>query len=239
MTHLLPAVEQGLCAMADVKQALRRTLGLRFKLGLFDPIEDQPYWHVSKDAVNTTVSQETNRRASRESMVLLQNGGANGAATLPFKAGKTVALIGPHAKASSALVGNYLGQLCPSGVRSYDCIQTPLEAIAARNTGGSVTYSAGSGITRAITGGIDAAVLAAKAADYGECFFIAAAPKFVLLIRIFFLQWCLPWALTRLWKVSNPEFQCKTRQSNPHNFCFAFFRRVSRPQGCRVAPAAA
>lgn len=30
--------------MADVDEALKHTLGLRFKLGLFDPPEEQPYW---------------------------------------------------------------------------------------------------------------------------------------------------------------------------------------------------
>ena len=158
--HLLPALAQGLCDMSDVKQALRRTLGLRFRLGLFDPIEDQPYWHVSKDAVNTTASQETNKRAARESMVLLQNDG-----TLPLPKGKTIAVVGPHAKANAALVGNYLGQLCPDRVGSYTCIQTPFDAIAALNSPGAVTYSAGCDVTKAITGGVDAAVAACKAAD--------------------------------------------------------------------------
>ena len=32
----------GLCNMSDVDKALEHTLGLRFELGLFDPIEDQP-----------------------------------------------------------------------------------------------------------------------------------------------------------------------------------------------------
>ncbi len=26
-------------------------------LGLFDPIDDQPYWHVPLDSVNTSASQ--------------------------------------------------------------------------------------------------------------------------------------------------------------------------------------
>lgn len=39
--------------MADVDKALYNTLKLRFELGLFDPIEDQPYWHVSPESVGT------------------------------------------------------------------------------------------------------------------------------------------------------------------------------------------
>jgi len=86
------------CSIDDVHTALHRTLGLRFKLGLFDPIEDQPYWHVSVDAVNTTASQETNKLATRESMVLLQNDADKG---LPFKTGSHVAVIGPHGQAQA------------------------------------------------------------------------------------------------------------------------------------------
>lgn len=38
---LADGVSQGLCNMSDVDTALEHTLGLRFELGLFDPIEDQ------------------------------------------------------------------------------------------------------------------------------------------------------------------------------------------------------
>ena len=71
------------CDMGDVTLALQRTLGLRFKLGLFDPIETQPYWHVSPDVVGSTAHQDTNQLATRESLVLLQNYND----TLPFDKG--------------------------------------------------------------------------------------------------------------------------------------------------------
>jgi hypothetical protein len=38
-------LSQGLVSEQDIDTALRRTLGLRFRLGLFDPIEQQPLWH--------------------------------------------------------------------------------------------------------------------------------------------------------------------------------------------------
>ena len=34
-----------------MNRALHRTIKLRFELGLFDPIEDQPYWHASPDII--------------------------------------------------------------------------------------------------------------------------------------------------------------------------------------------
>lgn len=40
------AVRAGLLNESVIDLALKHTMGLRFRLGLFDPIEDQPYWHV-------------------------------------------------------------------------------------------------------------------------------------------------------------------------------------------------
>ena len=51
--------------------ALHRTIKLRFELGLFDPIEDQPYWHGSPDLIGNGASQATNLLSTLESMALL------------------------------------------------------------------------------------------------------------------------------------------------------------------------
>jgi len=45
---------------------------MRFLLGLFDPIDDQPYWHVPPTAVSTEQSQALNLLATRQSIVLLK-----------------------------------------------------------------------------------------------------------------------------------------------------------------------
>jgi beta-glucosidase-like glycosyl hydrolase len=58
-----------------------------------------------------------------EVMTLLKNDND----LLPLESGKrTIAVIGPHAKAQGALVGNYLGQICPFS-DGQDCVVTPLE----------------------------------------------------------------------------------------------------------------
>ncbi len=44
--HLGNATGRGLCGMGAVDAALSRALGVQFDLGMFDPIEDQPYWKV-------------------------------------------------------------------------------------------------------------------------------------------------------------------------------------------------
>jgi beta-D-xylosidase 4 len=153
------------CNMEDVKVALRRTLGLRFRLGLFDPIDNQKYWHVSPNVVQSEDHKIINHLATLESLVLLQNDPKLG---LPFVKGKTVAVIGPHTNASAALVGNYLGQLCPNeeDISDLSCVEKPFDAIKRINIGGNTVSSPGCGLTTNITNGIENAINIAKEADY-------------------------------------------------------------------------
>jgi len=99
------------------------------------------------------------RLATLESMVLLKNQQN----VLPSEPGLNIAVIGPHAKAQSALVGNYLGQICPDD--TINCVQTPLDAITALNVGGSTIYSAGCPLTKNDESQIPAAVASASDAD--------------------------------------------------------------------------
>jgi hypothetical protein len=69
---LLESVSEGLCDQADITAALTHVFKLRFQLGLFDPVESQPLWHVPLSTVNTTASQALNLLATQSSMVLLQ-----------------------------------------------------------------------------------------------------------------------------------------------------------------------
>ena len=157
---LMDSVSSGLCSRADVDAALYRTMMVRMKAGLFDPIEDQPYWHTPLTAVNTPASEDANLRATLSSMVLLKHDGS----TLPFARGKRIAVIGPHANASAALVGNYLGQLCDDD--SLNCVLSPFLALQSANTGGSVAMAAGCGLTKNDTSGFAAALALAAASDY-------------------------------------------------------------------------
>lgn len=159
LNNLLPAVAEGLCAMDDVAAALTRVFRMRMRMGLFDPIEDQPYWQVPPSVINSTAHQATNRLTTLSGQVLLKHDGV----TLPLPTGKTVAVIGPHITDTAKMVGNYLGQLCPDG--SWDCIQTPLAGIAAANVGGSVVNASGCVTNSTDTDGFKAALAAAQAAD--------------------------------------------------------------------------
>ncbi len=156
---LLPALAAGLIAKADVELALRHTLTLRMQLGLFDPPSATPYWRVPLEAVGTPAAAAANLLATQSSMVLLKHDGK----TLPLPVGKKIAVIGPHGNATMALVGNYLGQLCPDN--KFDCIVSPLQALAAANVGGSTTWAEGCDLTKPGKAGFPAAVAAAQAAD--------------------------------------------------------------------------
>ena len=159
-SSLLPALAAGLVTREDVDLALAHTFKLRMRMGLFDPTEGSPYWHVSPAAIGAPSAQATNLLATRSSMVLLKHDGK----TLPFAAGKRIAVIGPHGNATMALVGNYLGQLCPDN--KFDCIVSPFAALTALNVGGSTTLTEGCPLTKNDTSGFAAALAAAAAADY-------------------------------------------------------------------------
>ena len=85
---------------------------------------------------------------------------------LPLPRNKHIAVIGPHANASAALLGSYLGQVCPgSNVNDFSCVQSVHQAIAAANTQGTTTLVQGCSVTGTSTAGFNDAVSAAKQAD--------------------------------------------------------------------------
>ena len=157
---MLNALQQGLVEKEDINLALSHTLKLRMRLGLFDPPSATPYWSVPLSEVGTPESQALNLLSTQSSMVLLKHDGK----TLPLPVGKKIAVIGPHGNATNALVGNYLGQLCPDN--SFKCIVSPFLALTAANTGGSTTYTAGcKSVTSNSTDGFPDAIAAARDAD--------------------------------------------------------------------------
>ena len=57
----------------DLDAVLFRALKMRFRLGLFDPIEDQPYWHVPPEAVRSDVCRGARYKQSIRFMFLLHS----------------------------------------------------------------------------------------------------------------------------------------------------------------------
>src|SRR5512145_3362744 len=100
------AIQRGLITEADVDRSLERTLGTRFKLGMFDPAEDVPFTSVSTDVVACEEHRRLAYRTATEAVVLLKNEDN----ILPIKPStKKVFVTGPTATSVEVLLGNYYG----------------------------------------------------------------------------------------------------------------------------------
>jgi beta-glucosidase len=131
------AVKQGLITEAEIDTAVKRLFEARFRLGLFDPPESNPYARIPFEVNDSAVNRELAARAARESIVLLKN--ERGA--LPLRKDlKSIAVIGPNADSLEVLLGNYHG--IPSRW------VTPLEGIRRKVSPQTrVTYALGTTLT--------------------------------------------------------------------------------------------
>jgi beta-glucosidase len=100
------AIQRGLITEADVDRALERTLGTRFKLGMFDPPEEVPFTSISPDIVACEEHRQLAYRTATEAVVLLKNKDN----ILPIKPStKKIFVTGPTATSVEVLLGNYYG----------------------------------------------------------------------------------------------------------------------------------
>eukprot|EP00750_Incisomonas_marina_P017818 INCI2497.1.p1 GENE.INCI2497.1~~INCI2497.1.p1 ORF type:complete len:577 (+),score=81.36 INCI2497.1:1065-2795(+) len=165
------ALEEGLLSKEDVDRALFNSMRLRFDLGLFDPIDDQPYWKLGLEDIATNESTKINQRAAQASLVLLQNPGGD-RAVLPLDAQRShIAVVGPHANATHALIEANTGRVCPTKDSSteevdFDCVETPFEAIRRLNGPNRTSFASGASIADPFdVDEVPAAVDVAKSAD--------------------------------------------------------------------------
>ena len=102
---LVKAVHDGLIKESEIDVALTRLMQARMRLGMFDPASKVPWSDVPYSVNQSPQHDALARRAARESMVLLKNNGV-----LPLSHDvKHIAVIGPTADDTMALVGNYHG----------------------------------------------------------------------------------------------------------------------------------
>jgi len=134
---LAEAVNKGLVAEELVDERLAKLLTTRFKLGLFDPQDANPYNNISFDVVDSKAHRNLAYEAALKSMVLLKNDGV-----LPLANDlDRYYVVGPNAASIDALLGNYFG-VNPN-------IVTVLEGITAKAADGSqVQYSPGTTLDR-------------------------------------------------------------------------------------------
>src|SRR5690554_5143971 len=103
--HLPVAVRKGLITEAELDDALTRLMTTRMELGMFDPAAQVPWAQTPYSANQAPAHDALARRAAQESIVLLKNDGV-----LPLsKDIRRLAVIGPTADDTMALLGNYYG----------------------------------------------------------------------------------------------------------------------------------
>lgn len=156
--HLLELVKKGDVSKAQIDEAVRRVLRVKFALGLFE----RPYTDESR-AVQGPLPEENlraARTAAERSFVLLKNDVVGARHLLPLEAEtKTIALIGPLADDAGQMLGSWAGR-----GESRDVV-TLRAALTARLGAERVKYAKGGEILKSSDKDINAAVSAAKSAD--------------------------------------------------------------------------
>jgi len=103
--HLPVAVRKGLIDEAELDDALGRLFAARMRLGMFDPPEKVGWSRIPYSANQSPQNDALARKAAQESIVLLKNDGV-----LPLSRDiRRIAVIGPTADDTMALLGNYYG----------------------------------------------------------------------------------------------------------------------------------
>jgi beta-glucosidase len=131
--NLPAAVRKGLVTEKEVDVALSQLLRTRFKLGLFDSPNENPYSKIKEDVIGNQKHIDLAYEAAAKSLVLLQNKKS----ILPLKKDmKSLYVVGPYAASQDVLLGNY------NGVN--DRLTTIMQAIVGKVSGGtSVNYRIG------------------------------------------------------------------------------------------------
>jgi beta-glucosidase len=152
---ILPAVEQGLVSEKVLDEALYDLFVIRFKLGLLDPEERNPWRDIPESVIDCDRHRALARETAAKSIVLLKNDNN----LLPLgKNLKKVYITGPNATNIDAMLANYYGM--------NSRIVTPFEGITGKITEDmNVDYRLGSLLDRDKPNPVDWASFEAKNND--------------------------------------------------------------------------
>jgi beta-glucosidase len=104
---LTKAVQDGKLSEKDLDGSLKRLFAIRFRLGMFDPVDMVKYAQIPISALESQPHKEHALKMARESIVLLRNQNH----LLPLnKNMKKIAVLGPNADNVNTQLGNYNGQ---------------------------------------------------------------------------------------------------------------------------------
>jgi beta-glucosidase len=103
---LVQAVKTGKIPESQIDISVKRLFMIRFRLGMFDPVEMVKYAQTPASVLESPAHQEHALKMAQQSMVLLKNENN----TLPLnKKIKKIAVLGPNADNSISILGNYNG----------------------------------------------------------------------------------------------------------------------------------
>lgn len=163
--HLPEAVRSGYLNEESVDKALKNAFAIRFRLGLFDPIENQPFWHVPPQAVRSPQHVRLSQEGTAQGFVLLKNDRG----IVPMELSTKVALIGPHIHDRKVMVGNYVGEICQDDGTNA-CVTSFLEGftnvtLSSSMSGSTVRASEGCTVSGNDTSRFDEALRLAAESD--------------------------------------------------------------------------
>ena len=102
---LVDAVKRGLITETEIDHALSHLMVTRFKLGMFDTDENNPYAQIGPEVINSSAHRALALETAEKGIVLLKNNGV-----LPLRNDLPKYFItGPNAANVDALIGNYYG----------------------------------------------------------------------------------------------------------------------------------
>ncbi|WP_375287632.1 beta-glucosidase BglX [Sphingomonas sp.] len=153
--HLPALVREGAVPETRVDESVRRVLAVKHMLGLFD----DPFRRIDtkreKACSRLPAHLALSREAGRKSIVMLKNDGD----LLPLAKGRKVAIVGPFASGQHDLNGPWV--VYGDNAQAVDLAAGVRAVVGA----GNVSVAKGCEVDTPISGGIEAAVAAAQAAD--------------------------------------------------------------------------
>lgn len=100
------AVKSGFITEDQIDISLKKLFKIRFRLGMFDPADKNPYAHISENVLESDAHRQQALKMARQSMVLLKNDKS----LLPLsRKYKKIVLTGPNANNETTQLGNYNG----------------------------------------------------------------------------------------------------------------------------------
>lgn len=155
--HLPDLVRSGEVPQARLDESVRRVLGMKAVLGLFE----DPFRRIDekREAARsmTPRARALAREAGRKSIVMLKNDGN----LLPLpRSGKKIALIGPFASGPQNLNGPWV--VYGDDAKAVDLATGMRAAMTDKN---ALLVAAGSGVEEPLAGGLEASLAAARQSD--------------------------------------------------------------------------